>query len=896
MPDLLAPDAARTVSRVVYPGVGNCTHLLDSPNFLTYFHEVLTDGSQRAGASQREVPHIQTNERLFADTIAAAAAGEDWAIRDLHDEFLPALTAFITRRSVEDPEDLANWVLFEALRNLDPAKGSTREQFRALIYTIARRRSLNELRHKSIPRPQTRSLQTAEFTIEPVDERSHRFEEDHANKSFVHGLLGALSPGQREVIELRFLNDLSLEETASVIGKDHNAVSQTQHRALRSLRKALGVVAAFAIIWVAARGMTSGTDPDISPVISEQGTTEPVETPGAIDDEDLLGPENEVGIEILDPTIPVPVSLVLDDQSNESGAGNDNSPGSDAFAVDRAPSDNGSSIKWTSDPGSTDAPQLPAGVRFTNKPSTDDSAAPRQTGPAARTVDDGNGLTDAAAETDQRTAAADDARTAPSSSASPDEQATGPGADPADLAEAPVERPGEPAATSPSGAGNGRPPAQTGFNGGSGNSPAAAAPGTTSTPRPTATPRPQSTSAARATATPSRQATPTPRPRLTPTPTALPLVGTNRPTVTPRPTQPAATVRPSPTATSRRRPTPTATVTSTPTATVTSTPRPAPQPTATATNRPITVPATVSPTSTATTTPWPTPTATARPTLTPRPTAVHYWPTPTATATRRPANTPTATATATRRPANTPTATPTATKRPTSTPTVTATATRRPTTTPTATPRPTSTRRPAPTFTATATSTPRPSSTPTATATRRPTSTPTSTATAIPTPRPTSTPTTRPTSTPTATPRPTSTPTPTATASPTPTNTPTATPTSTATPTPTPAPLWDQTERPSACEAQIGQNWYSGVEIHEPHRSDLADQYVLYGYDGSEIIRLQSDDTSESGYESDRYGTRFEIEWLADDYRYDAHRVYSVAAKNWGERPSEPVFCNRVRL
>lgn len=50
-------------------------------------------------------------------------------------------------------------------------------------------------------------------------------------------LLDVLSEDQREVIALRVIADLSLEETARVVRKSVGAVKALQHRALRAMRK-----------------------------------------------------------------------------------------------------------------------------------------------------------------------------------------------------------------------------------------------------------------------------------------------------------------------------------------------------------------------------------------------------------------------------------------------------------------------------------------------------------------------------------------------------------------------------------------------------------------------------------------------------------------------------------
>jgi RNA polymerase sigma-70 factor (ECF subfamily) len=53
----------------------------------------------------------------------------------------------------------------------------------------------------------------------------------------VDELLASLSVDQRDVVLLRFVADLSLEETARALGKAVTAVKALQHRALDALRR-----------------------------------------------------------------------------------------------------------------------------------------------------------------------------------------------------------------------------------------------------------------------------------------------------------------------------------------------------------------------------------------------------------------------------------------------------------------------------------------------------------------------------------------------------------------------------------------------------------------------------------------------------------------------------------
>jgi RNA polymerase sigma factor (sigma-70 family) len=56
----------------------------------------------------------------------------------------------------------------------------------------------------------------------------------------VRMLIEALSPDQRDVLLLRIVADLSLEQTAAVLGKSVGAVKSLQHRGLAALRPIVG--------------------------------------------------------------------------------------------------------------------------------------------------------------------------------------------------------------------------------------------------------------------------------------------------------------------------------------------------------------------------------------------------------------------------------------------------------------------------------------------------------------------------------------------------------------------------------------------------------------------------------------------------------------------------------
>lgn len=124
-------------------------------------------------------------------------------------------------------EDITAQVFLEALQGI----GRYRDKGKPLVAwltTIARNRSTDWLRkqrreQEALSREAALSAIGTEETL-PGD---------------AYALLEPLTPEQREVVALRFIEGFSLEEVASATGRSPGAVKSLQHRALRQLRGAL---------------------------------------------------------------------------------------------------------------------------------------------------------------------------------------------------------------------------------------------------------------------------------------------------------------------------------------------------------------------------------------------------------------------------------------------------------------------------------------------------------------------------------------------------------------------------------------------------------------------------------------------------------------------------------
>jgi RNA polymerase sigma factor (sigma-70 family) len=169
----------------------------------------------------------------FATVLAAAQTGAAWAFRTLYDAFAPPLASYFRARGVHEVDDLVSEVfvsVFTGVRRFEGDEGD----LRAWIFTIAHRRYVDTVRR------QARSAPTVPYD-EWLDGRTDVSAEDVALSagSGVQAMLARLPADQRDVLALRVVADLSLEQTASLIGKSQGAVKQLQRRALASLQRTM---------------------------------------------------------------------------------------------------------------------------------------------------------------------------------------------------------------------------------------------------------------------------------------------------------------------------------------------------------------------------------------------------------------------------------------------------------------------------------------------------------------------------------------------------------------------------------------------------------------------------------------------------------------------------------
>lgn len=155
------------------------------------------------------------------------------AAEELYLQHHEQIFRFIWSRVHDAPlaEDLTGEVFTRMVANL-PNYHDRFLPFRAWLYQIARNLIIDHHRKES-------SAQA----LKDVTQSDGALPEEKAETALtlerVQRALGKIDLVQREVVELRFLAELSLEEVATVMDKSVAAVKALQHRGLASLRSHL---------------------------------------------------------------------------------------------------------------------------------------------------------------------------------------------------------------------------------------------------------------------------------------------------------------------------------------------------------------------------------------------------------------------------------------------------------------------------------------------------------------------------------------------------------------------------------------------------------------------------------------------------------------------------------
>lgn len=172
----------------------------------------------------------------FKSVLAAAKTGAEWAIAALYRELQPSLLRYLRAQAPADGEDLASEVWLDAAAGLRRFNGDE-AAFRRWLFTIARRRLIDFRRRDGRRRAVLNPLESSFDASDAADPEARVIAASETEAALAR--LDGLPLDQAEVVLLRVIGGLDVEEVAAIVGKKPGAVRVLQHRALNRLAEQL---------------------------------------------------------------------------------------------------------------------------------------------------------------------------------------------------------------------------------------------------------------------------------------------------------------------------------------------------------------------------------------------------------------------------------------------------------------------------------------------------------------------------------------------------------------------------------------------------------------------------------------------------------------------------------
>ncbi len=159
---------------------------------------------------------------------------DTWA--EIYEECFPRIYRYIVLRvgNRAEAEDLAGQVFLKALESISSFKWRGVPVV-AWLFRIAHNQIIDYQRKvakSKTPLPLDESL--VEDDIDPAETAERNLDINRVIQA-----MGQLTKAQRDVIELRFVGELSTAEVGKILGKSESAVKVLQHNGLANLRRIL---------------------------------------------------------------------------------------------------------------------------------------------------------------------------------------------------------------------------------------------------------------------------------------------------------------------------------------------------------------------------------------------------------------------------------------------------------------------------------------------------------------------------------------------------------------------------------------------------------------------------------------------------------------------------------
>jgi RNA polymerase sigma-70 factor (ECF subfamily) len=178
---------------------------------------------------------MKTDASLEKKLLDGAKRYNQEALAAIYDRFSPGIYAYSLRLlgDVDLAEECTGETFSRFLRALRSGSGP-QEYLQAYLYRIAHNWITDHYRRQT-PQP----LELDENLQADESEAPQQTADQHFGEARIRAALQQLTPDQRQVIILRYIEDWDNQEVASALDKPIGAIKALQHRALEALRKVL---------------------------------------------------------------------------------------------------------------------------------------------------------------------------------------------------------------------------------------------------------------------------------------------------------------------------------------------------------------------------------------------------------------------------------------------------------------------------------------------------------------------------------------------------------------------------------------------------------------------------------------------------------------------------------
>ena len=170
----------------------------------------------------------------FPQILDAARAGGEWAWAEIYNDLAPTVLGYLRSQGAREPDDLLGDVFVHVVRGIHSFDGDE-AGFRSWVFVIAHHRVIDE-RRRLKRRPEPVPADTLDRR-DQTDVAGHALERVATDR--VRRIIERLAPDQRDVLLLRIVGGLTIEEIAGALGKRTGAVKALQRRGLAAVKREL---------------------------------------------------------------------------------------------------------------------------------------------------------------------------------------------------------------------------------------------------------------------------------------------------------------------------------------------------------------------------------------------------------------------------------------------------------------------------------------------------------------------------------------------------------------------------------------------------------------------------------------------------------------------------------